>query len=47
MSEITIDLMITCSQCGRDLEFDQVGRNIYVEPCEKCIEDAQEEERNG
>jgi len=42
MSEITIDLMITCSQCGRALEFDQVDRNIYVEPCEKCIEDAWE-----
>ena len=42
MAEITIDLMVVCSQCGRALEFDQVGRNIYVEPCEKCIEDARE-----
>lgn len=46
MAEIMVDLMVACSKCCRALEFDQVGRNIYVEPCEKCIEDAQEEEPN-
>jgi hypothetical protein len=47
MAEIMVDLLVVCSNCSSTLEFDQVGRNIYVEPCEKCIEDAQEEERNG
>ncbi len=48
MPEITVTLELSCTRCGTDLaaQAESPGgkyKQIKVEPCEKCLDEAKEE----
>ena len=52
-ADITIDIEAVCNECGSDLDITSSGtqRNgdpkLFIEPCQKCLEKAREEEREN
>ena len=37
-----MDLIILCSDCGRELKSNAVADRLYIKPCEYCMENCKE-----
>lgn len=41
--EVDINVDVVCNVCGRQLKVTQSGKEIIVDPCEKCLEKTKEQ----
>lgn len=44
-TEVTIDFEVFCDSCNRGLcrQTTVKGNRVYIEPCQRCLEDAKRE----